>query len=179
MLASSSQLTRRAWLTGWAGLIAPALMLEGYRTADRSLPGPQFGPTALVPPKADIRLRDSGQFDKELDVSLRAGLPLIVAASGNPALATDYTPANLPERVELWLGAVEVAGGDVATVREGLKGTEKSFFVLMTWAPGTLGPWLWQEIRRRQTYRAAAGYDAVVVVDGRNRVKRIEFVRRR
>lgn len=134
--------------------------------------------TAPVPAEKSLSFLDVQSFDARMSASLNAQLPEVKVK-----FYDRVSPSALPERVQNWMAAVENNGGRVSVVPPKSTLTAKNPFLLI----GAISS-LWsasrtaQEISREARFKAAAQYDARVVLgtddNGQSVVDHLEFVQR-
>lgn len=163
--AAGQRATRRRWLG--AALLLPLLAATGCQ----SLPE-RAGDNR--PPQARIEFLDLQLFDRELGRSLAAPLRTVEVQ-----FIDRTSPNRIPERMQLWMAAVEDGGGQVKVTPPPVPFGSRSPAVLI----GAIAS-LWSaskavsEMAQRAQYERAKRYNAEVVLKldrGETVIERIVF----
>ncbi|MEY3253036.1 MAG: hypothetical protein RL227_2009 [Pseudomonadota bacterium] len=112
-------------------------------------------------PKAELQFVDLPGFDSSLTSSLAAQLPQV-----GVGFYDRVTPNAIPERLQVWLAAVENGGGTIkVTPPPKAAVTTRSPLLLLSalsslWTASKMAG----ELRARQQFQAAQSYDAELVL---------------
>lgn len=159
------QCTRRRWLG--AGLLLPLLAAAGCQ----SLPQ-QTGESR--PPQPRLEFLDLQMFDRELGRSFAAPLNSVEVQ-----FLDRTSPNRIPERMQLWMAAVEDGGGQVKVTPPPVPFGTRSPALLI----GAIAS-LWSaskavsEMAQKAQYERAKGYNAEVILKldkGETVIERIVF----
>jgi len=134
-------------------LFTSLLALGGCETS----PNP---PREPVLPKAELQFVDLPGFDTSLTTSLAARLPQV-----GVGFYDRVTPNAIPERLQVWLAAVESGGGTIkVTPPKGAVNTRSPLLLLSALSSLWTATKMASELRARQQFQAAQSYDAELVL---------------
>lgn len=133
---------------------------------------------APVVPKADLQFVDLQGFDRDLSGSLSAPLPKV-----DVAFYDRIVPSALPERLQIWVAAVEAGGGTVKVVPPKSTVTAKNPFLLISAITSVYSASkMAKELSTKAQFKAAQAYDAEIILKGDDKgepvVERVIFTKR-
>lgn len=111
-------------------------------------------------PKAELQFVDLPGFDASLTSSLTAQLPQV-----GVGFYDRVTPSAIPERLQVWLAAVESGGGTIkVTPPKAAVNTRSPLLLLSALSSLWTASKMASELRARQQFQVAQSYDAELLL---------------
>lgn len=130
-------------------------------------------------PKPELQFIDLKSFDQDLASSLSATLPTVQIG-----FYDDIVPSALPERLQVWMAAVEAGGGKVNVVPPKTEVKTRSLMLIVSavsalWSASKV----MKDVSEKSQFRAAETYDAEILLKadkrGNSVLDKVTFTQRK